>query len=262
MHYSVPRPEVVKRIRTDARASNSPKPPTDVPLPPSEPSSQRHANEGKVPNATVGLADASGGERAVGSADSIRAQQGNMAPRDLPLHHYAQHPQDVASRPHSSVPPPQRLTEAGSHRADNPTMPPPSVPSQTPSAQELRETARQSVLNLKDKSAERNSNTGVGQNGTNSTASNLRVRSPSPTSPAHRGSGGGPRNGNAETRQSGGDKGGGLDDRRRERDGGRDALSSSSISASGSGGSLGRRDSLTHNAPSERGLMRERVGQG
>jgi THO complex subunit 2 len=119
-------------------------------------------------------------------------------------------------------------------RADMPpTMPPPSVPSQTPSAQELRETAKQSMARSERLDAGRNA------------APSPRARSSSPTSRP------GTRNPSVESRGSGGrlrsdrvnpevDR----DDRRAEREGRQDSRDHAA---------LGRRDSLTHN--------RERVGR-
>lgn len=110
--------------------------------------------------------------------------------------------------------------------ADNqdvsPPMPPPTAPSQTPSAQELRETARQ-TLGREPKS----------QNGVSGLSP---VRSPSPQSRP------GTRNPSNESRTSGGKSANNTDreDRRGERDARHD------VREAAGGNSVARRDSLTH----------------
>ena len=103
-------------------------------------------------------------------------------------------------------------------------MPPPSAPSQTLSAQELRETAKQSIANRPDKTDDRitrPSNDPRSQNGSANASPVPRRRSPSP--PA----GPSTQNGSADSRASGGrprsDRGSGdsndrLDDRKSNRD--------------------------------------------
>jgi THO complex subunit 2 len=123
-------------------------------------------------------------------------------------------------------------------------MPPPSAPSQTLSAQELRETAKQSITNRPDKADDRI------QNGSANASPVPRRRSPSPpTRP-------GTRNGSADSRASGGrprsDRGSGdgndrLDDKRSSRDSRQESHNSS----------LGRRDGRSERSGRERGSVRE-----
>ena len=132
-------------------------------------------------------------------------------------------------------------------RADpNPVMPPPSVPSQTLSAQELRETAKQSIGRPPDKGEDkgvRSTNETRNQNGSADPSPTSRRRSASPLSRP------GTRNPSAESRASGGqarsDRGNADgDDKRSDRE--------SRQEARDHGATLGRRDSLTHNR-SDRG---------
>ena len=118
-------------------------------------------------------------------------------------------------------------------------MPPPSAPSQTLSAQELRETAKQSIANRPDKTDDqttRPSNDSRSQNGSANASPVSRRRSPSPPV------GPGTRNGSTDSRASGGrprsDRGSGdsndhLDDRKSNRDSRQESHSLS----------VGRRDS-------------------
>lgn len=116
-------------------------------------------------------------------------------------------------------------------------MPPPSVPSQTPSAQELRETAKQTIHRPEKLEPPRTSG--------GSAAPSPRHRSPSPSSRP------GTRNTSAESRASGGRSRSDRDpdrDDRRDRENRQDPRDTSA---------LNRRDSLTHNRSERSG--RERV---
>lgn len=147
-----------------------------------------------------------------------------------------------------------------SHRADDKqprsekVMPPPSAPSQTISAQELRETAKQSVMHRTDKSEDkpgRPSTDSRSQNGSANASPVPRRRSPSPTRP-------GTRNASADSRASGGhtrsDRGPGdssdrPDDRKSDRDSRQDPRDH--------GSTLLRRDSRSERSGRERISGRE-----
>ncbi|KAF7353062.1 THO complex subunit 2 [Mycena venus] len=140
--------------------------------------------------------------------------------------------------------PPQspRNHRAVEEKASQP-MPPPVAPSQTQVAQELRETAKQTMGRLTKEEEKRPESRP--QNG--SRASSPRRRSPSPTSRP------GTRNHSSESRASGGRPGRanaepGVDDKRDTRQEVRDHASA-----------LTRRDSLTHNR-SDRGARERALG--
>ena len=140
---SVPRPEVVKRVRPDPKAGEergtaSPKPgdrpeamDVDVPAPrpsgaqaaPAKPteSSQPHPDQHPLPPPAA-AANRDIARLAHDSRPSTPNGRANGTPQP----------------PRPPITPEQRRTESGQ------TMPPPTIPSQTVSAQELRETARTS----------------------------------------------------------------------------------------------------------------------
>ncbi|KAG6850048.1 hypothetical protein H0H93_001864, partial [Arthromyces matolae] len=180
---SIPRPEVVKRIRANDKQSQSPKPPELSVLPTDgvKSSVPAHLNEHLVP----------------GKEDAL----------------------------------PRSRYNSPSHNGT--AMPPPSAPSQTPSAQELRESARQSIRTDKLE-AVRN----VGGSG----APSPRIRSPSPSSRP------GTRNHSSESRASGGRSrpervagDGEREERRSDRDGRQETREA-----------VSRRDSVTHTPRNER----------
>jgi THO complex subunit 2 len=121
-----------------------------------------------------------------------------------------------------------------------PTMPPPAIPSQTPSAQELRETAKLSISRPEKSESLRNPN--------GSGAPSPRIRSPSPSSRP------GTRNASSESRASGGrsrsDRGndGDREERRSDRENRQDSRDHAAT--------LGRRDSITHNRSERSGRER------
>ena len=212
----------MKRIRPDPKAADTPKAPADS-GPPKTESTQLDRNvspfipsNNRAEQLTAGKVDHVDSPHRHPSKDSqIPPQQTGPPPRDQP----------DTSRPF-------RPADQSQNRLDNgAVMPPPAVPSQTASAQELRETARQTIGRT-ERPEPRN------QNG--SAAPSPRIRSPSPLSRP------GTRNPSNESRASGGksrsDPGNpesSSDDRRGEREGrpqSREPV-----------GNIGRRDSLTHN---------------
>lgn len=173
--------------------------------------------------------------RATTKNASITARKDISFPKDL------SRPQT----PTSNKEPPQ---SPRSHRPleDKPqkVMPPPSAPSQTLSAQELRETAKQSIGSRPDKSDERSarpSNDPRSQNGSANASPVPRRRSPSPP---------GTRNGSADSRASGGrprsdrGSGDGNDDKKSNRESRQESH-------------VGRRDSRSERAGRERNSARE-----
>ncbi|KAJ7667690.1 transcription factor/nuclear export subunit protein 2-domain-containing protein [Mycena polygramma] len=126
-----------------------------------------------------------------------------------------------------------RAGEEKPSRPDGQPMPPPAAPSQTQVAQELRETAKQ-TMSRSTKEEEKRPESRA-QNG--SRAPSPRRRSPSPTSRP------GTRNHSSESRASGGRSGRtaelGVDDKRPDRDARQEVRDHASA--------LTRRDSLTHN---------------
>ncbi|KAG6831879.1 hypothetical protein H0H92_006996 [Tricholoma furcatifolium] len=198
---SIPRPEVVKRVRQGDKHSQSPKPP-DAPV------SQTDGVKSSLPPHMNEL-------REPGKDDTS------------PRSRYSS-----PSHPRGS---PSQSSPSGKSK-NGPAMPPPSVPSQTPSAQELRETARQSI---------RADKLEVARSGGGSGAPSPRIRSPSPTSRP------GTRNHSAESRASGGrsrsDRGN-SDERRVDRDGRQDSRDHTT--------GLSRRDSVTHTRSDRSGRER------
>ncbi|KAG6833844.1 hypothetical protein H0H87_011778 [Tephrocybe sp. NHM501043] len=200
---SIPRPEVVKRVRPGDKHSPSPKPPAEPSVPQGDVKSSvpPHMNELRTPGKDDG---------------SPRSRYNSPAHiRDSPLPHQQPSPSD-----------------------NGPAMPPPSVPSQTQSAQELRETAKQSIR--PDKAE-------VIRSAAGSNAPSPRIRSPSPISRP------GTRNHSSESRASGGrsrsERGnaeGDRDERRSDREGRQDSRDHTT--------SLSRRDSVTHTRTERSGL--------
>ncbi|KAK7061446.1 THO complex subunit 2 [Favolaschia claudopus] len=140
-------------------------------------------------------------------------------------------------------PPQSPRSQRATEEKPSQPMPPPVAPSQTPVAQELRETAKQSMGRLNKEDEKRpESRT---QNG--SRASSPRRRSPSPASRP------GTRNHSSESRASGGrsSRPNDSDDKRPERDARQEAREHASA--------LTRRDSLTHNR-SDRGARERTLG--
>ncbi|TFK73010.1 hypothetical protein BDN72DRAFT_791474, partial [Pluteus cervinus] len=235
----IPRPEVVRRVRTDAKNSESPKPPMEGVTP---------TNSGEPPR-TAASSDTRTKEDAImagrnSNAPSPRYNSPSVGPDSSRLSlREASHPANAlqtsataTERPGSPRP---RAPEDKSRMDITPAMPPPSVPSQTASAQELRETAKQSISRsekAEDKGSRYNAEV-RGQNG--SAAHSPRHRSSSPAS------GPGTRNPSSDSRASGerirSDRGNTetmADDRRADRDSRSDGREHTS--------STGRRDSITH----------------
>ncbi|KAF8165073.1 transcription factor/nuclear export subunit protein 2-domain-containing protein [Crassisporium funariophilum] len=211
---SIPRPEVVKRVRPDPKTDESV----------NDRRTPSVANEPRGDTLVTPRLDNDGSLRQQDQGSQQNGQYGKEQ-IDLPRHY----------RPGDDKNP----------RIDAiPAMPPPSAPSQTASAQELRETARQTIG--RSEKPEIRSHNGSG-------APSPRVRSPSPTSRP------GTRNPSNESRTSGGksrsDPGKsdrGSDDRRADRENRQEARETT--------GTVGRRDSLTHNR-SERSTRERTSGR-
>ncbi|KAF9468910.1 transcription factor/nuclear export subunit protein 2-domain-containing protein [Collybia nuda] len=217
---SIPRPEVVKRVRPE-KNSESPKPPGDALQ--TEPKSS-------IPSHISELRPSSKEDSNPNHHPRSRYNSPANA-RDAPIHVSAGGP------PHS--PRNHRPAEEKSRLDIIPAMPPPIIPSQTPSAQELRETAKMTI-SRPEKPEARNSN--------GSGAPSPRNRSPSPSSRP------GTRNASSESRASGGrsrsDRG--NDGDREERRSDRESRQESRDHAA----TLGRRDSITHNRSERSGRER------
>lgn len=219
---SIPRPEVVKRVRPETKASESPKPVGEV--------TPSHL-DAKLIVAHIHELRSSKDEPTSNSSISRYSSPANA--RESPL---------LQSSPGIDKEPPQsphslRLLDEKARPDALPAMPPPSVPSQTPSAQELRETAKQTIHRPEKLEPPRTSG--------GSAAPSPRHRSPSPSSRP------GTRNTSAESRASGGRSRSDRDpdrDDRRDRENRQDPRDTSA---------LNRRDSLTHNRSERSG--RERV---
>ncbi|KAF9534975.1 transcription factor/nuclear export subunit protein 2-domain-containing protein [Crepidotus variabilis] len=205
---SIPRPEVVRRVRPDSKVQDAAKMQTDGPL--------GSALKPDVVSSTG---------RPIAPTEPGRYPQSNTASstssKDGPLSNGRDTPDSSRL---------QRPLEPSVTSQDNtPPMPPPAVPSQTASAQELRETARQTLGRSERLEVK-------AQNGPSSISPRPRSQSP-PSRP-------GTRNTSNESRTSGGKSASnadrGSDDRRSDRDTHLDVRESISSS------SLARRDSLTH----------------
>lgn len=210
INYSVPRPEVVKRVRPD-KSSQSPRPEVDNSL-----KSEPMDVDRKLPTAPSSSASIEYRHRNGNTSTAVR--------KDLAIAHDT--PRSQTSSPVHGKEPPK---SPRSHRAldEKPTrgetaMAPPSVPSQTVSAQELRETAKQTIAHRPDKLEDRPSRSSIEPRSQNASANASPVprrRSHSPPRP-------GTRNGSADSRASGGrarsDRGSGdsdrLDDKRSDRE--------------------------------------------
>ncbi|KAJ3574543.1 hypothetical protein NP233_g1708 [Leucocoprinus birnbaumii] len=208
---NIPRPEVVRRVRTEAR--DSPRP---SPTPVKMDTTPDHRNVSTPP-----------------PPRPIDTLPTGPAHRRSPMIHGNTHGSNLPHPPHQQTREgPESSRPARPGEPVNANMPPPSVPSQTASAHELRESARLTVPRL-ERSESQHSHPGSG-------APSPRVRSPSPVSrPGTRnhsndskGSGG--RTRPEESRRSeregvkevvgsrGRDRDGGRDERDRDRDRGRD----------------------------------------
>lgn len=224
--YSIPRPEVVKRVRPDSKAAESPKPPADSTLLKPEP---MQVDRRPSPVHSSGIVVRENGPSSLrpDSSDPMAGRHPTKDAQSLPQAN-GLNPKDHAYRP-SEQPP---------LRADaSPGMPPPAAPSQTASAQELRETARQTI----GKTERPESRTQP-----SSAAPSPQVRSTSPTSRP------GTRNPSIESRASGGKS---RSDSDKPDRGPEDSRSDRDSRAEPRFG--GRRDSLTHTR-SERGSGRDR----
>jgi len=211
--YSIPRPEVVRRVRTEPRGDTpgrlTPNPngdyskpqPMEVDAPAIPPNKQDNAADGRRPSPVSGhRPDA-----------LLQPREGPPTPLPSPIATYLP---PTKQPPHS--PRGHRGPEERSSRSDAAPMPPPTAPSQTASAQELRETARQSIRRNEEQADMRPLPPDArGDHRLNSPGLRRRSQSP-PTRP-------GTRNASAESRTSGdrhGDRGDvdRVDDRRPERD--------------------------------------------
>jgi THO complex subunit 2 len=215
--YSIPRPEVVRRVRTEPRGDTPgrltpnpngdyPKPqPMEVDTPAILPNKQDDVADGHRPSPVPGhRPDAH-------KTNLLQPREGPPTPLPSPVATYLP---PTKQPPHS--PRGHRGPEERSSRSDAAPMPPPTAPSQTASAQELRETARQSIRRNEEQVDTRPVPPDArGDLRLNSPSLRRRSQSP-PTRP-------GTRNASAESRGSGerpGDRGDmdRVDDRRPERD--------------------------------------------
>ena len=212
--YSVPRPEVVRRVRTEPRGDTpgrlTSNPNGDYPKPMEvdtaaiPPNKHDNVADGRRPSPVPGHRPDTSHK-----ANLLQPREGPPTPLPSPVVTHL-----PPTKPHS--PRGRRDLEERSSRSDPAPMPPPSAPSQTASAQELRETARQSIrrneeqVDMRPLPPDARSDHRLSSPG-------LRRRSQSPpTRP-------GTRNASAESRTSGdraGDRGDADrgDDRRPERD--------------------------------------------
>ncbi|KAF8639741.1 hypothetical protein AX17_001003 [Amanita inopinata Kibby_2008] len=234
---SIPRPEVVKRIRPDSKSS-SPKP--------SQESLSSQPSQTPVPDTVNPMSRSdilpSGSTIDAGSRLSSSRFDSPILANET-VRSFSQKEQiagqgrDLPQSPRGHRPPDEK-------RDGIPTMPPPVAPSQTLSAQELRETARQSIVRP-DRLEPRSHN--------GSAAPSPRHRSPSPATRP------GTRNASNDSRASGGRSRSDRttmdsmpDDKRQEKDNRGESRAQ--------GAAPSRRDSLTHNR-SDRGA-RERIRDG
>ncbi|KAF5387899.1 hypothetical protein D9615_000104 [Tricholomella constricta] len=218
---SIPRPEVVKRVRPETKHSQSP----------GEPGlSQADAVKSSVPPHMNELRMSGKDESPAGLSPRSRYNSPAHA-RGSPIPQLSSPSGLGKELPHS---PRTHRPEEDRSRSDGvPAMPPPSVPSQTPSAQELRETAKQSMRSEKLE----------GRNAGGSRGTSPRRRSLSPTSLP------GTRNHSSESRASGGRS-------RSDRDGDREERRESRQDSRDHAATLGRRDSITHNRSERSGRER------
>ena len=219
-NLSIPRPEVVKRVRPETKAAGSPKGSGEGPIPSKSDSVPLNDRKAALVILPSGSRDETSGSY---------FQQNGPPGKDHGDSSRLYNPQDQ-THPRGDT---------------SPVMPPPVVPSQTASAQELRETARQS-MGRTERSETRS------QNG--SATHSPRVRSPSPSSRP------GTRNPSNESRTSGGksrsDPGNAdrsSDDHRAEREGRTENRETTGVS---------RRDSLTHTRTERSGRDREKDRDG
>ncbi|KAL0949134.1 hypothetical protein HGRIS_009218 [Hohenbuehelia grisea] len=218
---SVPRPEVVKRIRPDTSKSPAPvkmdvdpKPQDSARAPPTAPAERNKAptsdprpKDDGPSSAPPRPASAQTNSRHASSAVNSDIADIRSSARDHSRPHTPQAP--ASQNPSAGKEPPQ---SPRSHRANEETaraeaqppsipstgMPPPARPSQTVSAQELRETAKQSMSKVEDKNLRSVADT-RGQNGSGTSSPNRwRGRSSSPSSRP------GTRNHSSDSRHSGG----------------------------------------------------------
>jgi len=205
---SIPRPEVVKRVRPESKAQD-----TSKPLP-EGPASTRQDPPQSIDRKHPPLSDSLETHVQSGVDNSRLSNIGQNVQNGQTLREPHQRPVDLPLRPENAS-----------------SMPPPIVPSQTVSAQELRETARQTIVRS-EKLEVHNQNGTAGQS--------PRPQSLSPTRP-------GTRNPSNDSRTSGGkgvtDGDRGAEDHRLDKDGRLENKDSSSLT---------RRDSLTHNRTERR----------
>jgi len=220
--YSVLRPEVVRRVRTEPRGDTpgrlTPNPngdyskpqPMEVDAPAISPNKQDDVADGHRPSPVSGhRPDAP--ISSLHKTNLLQPREGPPTPLPSPVATYLP---PTKQPPHS--PRGHRGPEERSSRSDAAPMPPPSAPSQTASAQELRETARQSIRRNEEQVDTRSVPPDArGDLRLNSPSLRRRSQSP-PTRP-------GTRNASAESRGSGerpGDRGDmdRVDERRPERD--------------------------------------------
>ncbi|EGO01596.1 hypothetical protein SERLA73DRAFT_49063 [Serpula lacrymans var. lacrymans S7.3] len=177
---NIPRPEKVKRVRTE-KSSESPVPDTDSKTTSAMDIDNVTAAKEKRPEG--GASRSPINPMLHGSKDSSTSNDTGRPSKSTPLAAPSTS-KDMSPSPRTPAEPPQ-------------TMPPPSAPSQTLSAQELRETAKQSIsLRPPDRVDEKREPRS--QTGSAAPSPSHRRRSPSPASRP------GTRNASVESRASGG----------------------------------------------------------
>lgn len=244
--YSIPRPEVVKRVRPDTKTGDFQKPILDTTSQeradaesserrsqiPSQDSRTNHKDDNLTPTRPGSALSRSRYNSPITGIDSSQSL--------LPASNSSLGATSTGSHPPSSLRN-SRPTDDKALRTDsNPVMPPPSIPSQTQSAHELRETAKQTIIRP-DKFDDRGSRLTVEPRSQNASAApSPRPRSSSPHSRP------GTRNPSNESRASGGrsrsDRGT-VDDAPGDRRSDRENRSDSRDHAT----AVSRRDSITHN---------------
>lgn len=214
---SIPRPEVVRRVRTEPRGDtpgrstvngndvDSRSQPMDVDTPAASSSKQDEVAEGGRSRLDAPISSL--------HKSALLQSRDSTSPIPIPIN---MNPPPGKQRPHS--PRGHRIVDERMSRSDAAPMPPPIAPSQTLSAQELRETARQSIRRSDEQADARviavENNNSRGESRMNSPPGSRRRSQSPPTRP-------GTRNASTESRTSGErlvDRGGGdvdrVDDRR------------------------------------------------
>jgi len=242
MSFSIPRPERVRRVRPDTKDGETSKALADVkrndapsvgtpiaePIPIREGHTPAHIND-----QTLSRVDSPGVQNA-----SVSSLKESLQTKET------SRPEAVGQSHHTSE---KESPRSPRNRDSQEAMPPPSVPSQTLSAQELRETAKQTIARPSDKTEDKVGRLTVeslSQNGSAAPSPASRQRTPSPpTRP-------GTRNASADSRASAGrsrSDGDHNEDKRTDRDNRQESRDR-----------VGRREGLSHGRNGrDRASMRE-----